>query len=511
LEHRFWVLSALAVLLPPIGWWVTTGDMATKTDKRTKEIEGKVKTLQGLNKDLAKVANKDWIKSVEEVNVQLAGRVDETHKQLYEHQRPAMVWWPVVRKPLEEAKVKHRGDNPANPQAFNVAKRMFMTRYGDMWETDVYKVVEPFDLRTGDGKVLCSEPNMGIQILRAPAEAWQQRQNISTQEMWDAQEDLWMLHALMKAIAHVNEGSTNIDNARIKKLISATLRGGNGPDLADRRKKKDSKTGGGAPGAPAGGKFLGGLSGMGGGSGRGSEGDYGAKELPMLESDDVFGSSEEAAVSVPGSKRSLSAGDVSAGNAWVKADSGGKWRARGFVLRLVMDHQEIPKLLTVLSEGPFPVEILQVEHKQYEFKANRQPAVSGLENEADTKKIKAAEERVSMAMNQSNLAEVMVAGVFIFYNEPSSPAAQAAAASGSPAAPANASKAAKTAPAVPTPPATGKTAQPAIPTPAASSQKNPPAGKVVNPAGASAAAPKANTPTVSPAGPTTPKSAQPVK
>jgi hypothetical protein len=173
-----------------------------------------------------------------------------------------------------------------------------------------------------------------------------------------------------------------------------------------------------------------------------------------------------------------------------------------------MDHQEIPKLLTVLSEGPFPVEILQVEHKPYEFKGNRQPAVSGVENEADQKKIKATEERVSMAMNQSNLAEVMVAGVFIFYNEPSSPAAQAAAASGSSAAPANTSKAAA---AVPTPPATGKAAQPAIPTPAASSQKNPPAAKVVSPAGASVAAPKANTPTVSPTSPTTPKPAQPVK
>jgi hypothetical protein len=248
LDHRFWILSVLAVLIPPIGWYVSTGDMATETDKRTMKIKASVKSIQDLTKGVATVPNNDWIAGVTHVNAQLATRVDETQKQLFDHQRPVMVWWPIVDKPLKEAKVKYRDDKPANPQAFAAAKRLFMTRYDDMWRDDVYYIVDPFNMvtglspRGGPGKVLCSDQNGSVQITRAPFEAWQARQMITTQEFWDAQEDLWMLHALMQAVARVNEGSINIDDSRIKRVISVTLRGGNLSDREDRRKKKQVRS-----------------------------------------------------------------------------------------------------------------------------------------------------------------------------------------------------------------------------------------------------------------------------
>ncbi|HET6328958.1 MAG TPA: hypothetical protein VFG04_30015 [Planctomycetaceae bacterium] len=509
LEHKFWILSALAVLLPPIGWWVSTGDMGTQTDIRTKAIQGKVKSLDTL-KDISKAANDDWIKGAKDVNVKLASVVDHTHKYLYDHQRPVMTWHPLVRAALDEAQVKYRGETAVNPAAFVRARRLFASRYVDMWRNDVYEVIKPFDMQANDGKVLCSEPNVGVLITRAPAEVWLQRQNMSAQEMWEAQEDLWMLHCLMKAVARVNEGSVNIDDARIKRLISATLRGGSQADLTDRRKKKETKNATGPGGAPVS------LSLDFGTRRGGGESEYGAKALPMIESDDVFGSSEETSSQGMGgannNKKGQSAGDAPGGTPYVKSDPGGKWRARGFVLRLVMDHQEIPKLITALTESPFPVEIYQVEHKPYEFKKNRQSAAIAAENEADQKKIKLAEERVNLAMNQVNLAEVMVAGVFIFYNEPAAPAAAPSTAPGKVAAPVPAPTATKAAPGTTTPPASAKPAAPAVSTSAASSQNNLAPGKAPNPAAGSSTAPKANTSTA-PAkpSPTAPKPGQPTK
>jgi hypothetical protein len=149
LEHRFWILSVLAVLIPPIGWYVSTGDMAAQTDIRTAKIKQKVKSIQDLTKDVAKVPNNDWIAGVTQVNTHLATRVDEMQKQLFDHQRPVMVWWPIVDKPLKEAQVKYRDDKPANPQAFANARRLFISRYGDMWRDDVYNIVDPFDMVTG--------------------------------------------------------------------------------------------------------------------------------------------------------------------------------------------------------------------------------------------------------------------------------------------------------------------------------------------------------------------------
>ena len=426
LEQRFWILSALAVLIPPIGWYMSTGEMATETDKRTAAIKQKVKAINDLKEKVATVPNTDWIAGVTHVNAQLATRVDETQRHLFDHQRPAMVWWPIVDKPLKEAQVKYRDEKPANLQAFAAAKRLFMSRYDDMWRDDVYKVIDPFDMVTGNGKVLCSDQHGNVQITRAAFESWQAKQSISTQEFWDAQEDLWMLHALMRAVAHVNEGSMNIDDARIKRLISATLRGGSLGDREDRRKKKQNNAAPGAPGAPPVQSQPMGLASI----GRSGGGETGPKPLPMIDPDDIFGADSD----VPGASsggapgvggKKGSAVEAPTTNSYVEADS--KWRARGFVLRLVMDHQEIPKLLTVLTESPFPVQIYHVEHKSYDFQKDRQQIPVTAENEVDQKRLKSNQDRLNLAMNQVNLAEVLVAGTFILYNEPKTPGEQSAA------------------------------------------------------------------------------------
>jgi hypothetical protein len=523
LEHRFWILSALAVLIPPIGWYVSTGDMATETDKRTSAIKGKVKAIQDLTKDVAKTPNNDWIAGVTHVNANLATRVDETQKQLFDHQRPVMVWWPIVDKPLKEAQVKYRDDKPANPQAFANARRLFISRYGDMWRDDVYNIVDPFDVVTGNsprgvpGKVLCSDQNGAVQITRAPVDSWVQRQMITAQEFWDAQEDLWMLHALTQAVARVNEGSINIDDARIKRLISVTLRGGNSGDLADRQKKKQTNAAPGTAGAQGGqGQSMGG---MGGFLGRRGDADMGPKPLPTIDPDDIFGADTEtatASVGGPGgigTKKGGSVAEAPPANSYVEQDPNGKWRARGFVLRLVMDHQEIPKLLTVLTDSPFPVQIWHVEHQFYDFQKNRQQTTIASENEAEQKQLKANEERLNLAMNQVNLAEVLVAGTFILYNEPKTPTEQAAAAAGAAPAAAKAPQPGKPASGSPATSSGAKPAAPATSSPGAGpATKSPSPTKAGSPGTLSAPqSPKSTAPTAPAAGSTTPKTVQPAK
>ena len=521
LEQRFWILSALAVLIPPIGWYMSTGEMATETDKRTSAIKKNVKAIQDLTKDVAsgtKVPNTDWIASVTHVNTELATRVDETQRHLFDHQRPAMVWWPIVNKPLKEAQVKYRGDKPANLQAFAAAKRLFITRYDEMWRDEVYKVVDPFDMVTGNGKVLCSDQNGSVPITRAPVGSWQANQSIGTQEFWDAQEDLWMLHALMKAVAHVNEGSMNIDDARIKRLISATLRGGNGSDLLERRKKKQNNAAPGTPGAPPVQSSPLGLAAM----NRSGGGETGTKPLPMIDPDDIFGADSDApgariggAPGIGGKKES--AVEASIANSYVAQDPNSKWRARGFVLRLVMDHQEIPKLLTVLTESPFPVQIYHVEHQSYDFQKSRQQMLVTTENEADSKRLKSNQDRLNLAMNQVNLAEVLVAGTFILYNEPKTPGEQPAA----PAAGAAAAKAPQSGKLATGSPAATTGIKPGVPAtsgPAAgSATKSPSPAQAVSPVAPSApqgpksTAPTSTAPTSPAPGSTTPKPGQTAK
>jgi hypothetical protein len=415
--------------------------MATKSQKRAKDIESKVKNLESLKKGKATAANSGWIKGAEQVNAKLTTRVAETQERLWDHQRAAMMFWPIVEKPLKDAKVKYRGSESAgNPRAFNDAKRLFSTRYPDMWRALVYDVVEPFNMVTGNGKVLCRDTNGQVAITRAPSELWSQRQmTITAEEFWNAQEDLWMLHSLMQAIARVNEGSVNIDDARIKRLISATLRGGSQADLAERRKKKQGNNPAAAaaqtPGqAGAGGPPIGNIFGGWGSRSESAEA-AGAKPLPLIDPDDIFGADTEGGASTAGGTggglgKRYGGGEAASANPYVIGETG-KWRARGFVLRVVMDHQDIPKLLTELTQSPFPVMIYHVEHQPYDFQKGRQTPQStgtGGENDPNTKQIKLNEERLKLAMNQVNLAEVLVAGTFTLYDEPAAPAAQASAA-----------------------------------------------------------------------------------
>jgi hypothetical protein len=451
LVHRFWILSALAILIPPISWWMSTGDMAKQTDVRAKQIDGSIKKIQGLSKDLSKAANTEWIKGAEQVNVKLGSLVNQTHKRLYEHQRPVMTWHPVVRKGLDEANVKYRGDNAANPQAFLSAKKFYIARYADQWQ-QAFQTVEPFSWTTGDGKVWCAgqDANGQAEITKGPVDSWQQRQNISSEEMWDAQEDLWMLQALLKAVARVNEGSISIDDARIKKLTVAILRGGNLADRDDRRKPK-SGPGAGGKAAPVGGQA----------------GDGTPRPMPIIDPDDIFGaddssSAPRAAGNVKGGFGGGGGGAESGGRRYV-AVSSGKWRSRGFILRVVMDHQEIPKLLTMLSDSPFPVQIWQVEHDVNNPKNNKISA-SAPESDADPKRAKERQQRVMMALSQPYLADVMIAGTFTFYDAPAAANAQTSAGKAAPVPTLQGTKAPAVAPTVP--PAKAGPTKSAAPAPA---------------------------------------------
>jgi hypothetical protein len=515
LEHRFWILSALAVLLPPMGWYISTDDMATQTDKRVKAIDQKVKNLDGLKKNLSTAANPEWTKGGAAINGKLALRVQETQKDLYDHQRPAMVWHPLVKQKFDEAKVKFRGETAENPKAFVDMRRFFASRYQDMWEPDVKNVIEPFNMITGEGKVLLNDGATPAQITHAPSDTWADRV-ISASEMWDAQEDLWMMHALMTAVAKVNEGSRNIDDARIKKLITATLRGGSKSDLDERRKKKQSTNAqapGAAPGGagqqqPGGSSVPIGLGSMGGRRAPG-EGDQGPKALPMIKPDDIFGSVDEGMPAISGGgKRGQAAAAAPAQPVERYVDRGSKWRARGFVLRVVMDHQEIPKLLTALTEGPFPVEIWHVEHLDPEQRARASTTTMAASDSADdAKRMRANLDRLNLALNQSNLADVQIAGAFILYDEAAAPASHAATPSSpapttktpasasqpaksqsSPAAGANGTKPASAAGAATTgsaakSPAPGKTATPATGPAGVSPSSKPPAPSASAPAG----------------------------
>jgi hypothetical protein len=426
LEYKFWILAGLAILLPPIGWWAATDSLAVETEAREKKIADAEKAL-GTVKE---VPNDKWIQGAKEIGRELNASVAESQEHLYQHQKGVMKFPQIVQDALDKCHLKYRQDGTT--QDFFNAKEFFVGCYDQDWK-DARDVVKPFNVRTGEGLVLLplELTSTGTEvplITRHPeVESWRQTLGFTAAQMYDVQEDVWFLRSLMQAIAKVNAGTTEIGNARIKRLIQASLRGGDASDLAARRQAKGGTTATASRSRSMSANFGSRPGGAGGG------GDSQYKGPKNFDPDDIFGSDGSKDTSGGTGKKDAAASvDV---KRWVEATQ--KYNKRGFVLQVVMDEREIPSLLTALSESPFPIEIKHVEHQVYTGRTGAEfsqlnnalnESVEGVEQTIEQKK---QQQRIMdgmrMAFNVNYLAEVTVAGTLTFYNAPASAASKSTA------------------------------------------------------------------------------------
>ncbi len=421
LAHKFWILAGLAILLPPIGWWAATDILARETDEREKKLASVEKKL-----DIAKGSpNEKWIDGAKGIGRELTASVSESQARLFDHQKSVMIFPPYVQDALVKCKVTYRHDGGATDD-FLAVRTFFVGSYADDWK-NVVDLVKPFRANTGEGLVLLplTEADSDTQPITKHNEVdhqWRQSLGFTSDQMWDVQEDIWFLRALMQAIARVNEGTTEIGNARIKSINQAILRGGDQSDLATRRTPKAGSPTSSTSSAPSGGRTR--MGSMGSGSGS-SESSY--KPPKKFDPDDDFGDDGSKNSTSGDARGKKSDGTSGEAKRWVEEST--KWKKRGFVLKLVMDEREIPSLLSSLSQSPFPVEIRHVEHSVYGGSAGKSfsqmiSAATEAGNQEGvelTKDQQQQQQRIAqglgMAFNMHYLADVTIDGTLTIYSE----------------------------------------------------------------------------------------------
>jgi hypothetical protein len=439
LEHKFWILAGLALLLPPIGWYAATDNLATVTAGRFKKIGEDEKRVNDLK---AECPNEKWIAGAQEIDRELTNSVVQSQERLYDHQKPAFTLPPVVKQALEKCKLTYRHEGTMSDDFLN-ARILFVESYNDEWKS-VVRLVKPFNMTTGEGLVVLPDEQTqeGGMTRHGEVDGWRQSLGFTAGQMWEVQEDVWFLRALMEAVARVNEGTTELGNSRVKKIIEATLRGG---DLTDLKARQAGNTGAKPGSTPSAtptrtnvGLHL---------SSAGATGSESAFKPPKaFDANDVFGddgSQGNANMDTKGRKFDMAAGPVEV-KRWFEVTQ--KWKTRGFVLKLVMDEREIPTLLTSLTQSPFPVEILHVEHTAHTGGAgsdlsranpstNQPPGTENVQPTREQQELqKKVHDTLKIAFNVHYLADVIVAGKFTIYLEPPRSRTRAAAASGSTAA-----------------------------------------------------------------------------
>ena len=237
LEYKFWILAGLALLLPPIGWYAATDNLASETAGRVKKIDDTEKQVS----DLKDPQNEKWIAGEKEIDRELNASVNQSQERLYEHQKPVMTMPALVQQALDKCKLTYRHEGTVSDDFLN-ARDFFVQSYSEDWKNAV-KIVKPFSMTTGEGLVVLPDPQQqqeGGITRHWEVESWRQSLGFTAAQMWDVQEDVWFLRCLMQAIARVNEGTTELGNSRIKKISEATLRGG---DLSDLKLRQAGNTG----------------------------------------------------------------------------------------------------------------------------------------------------------------------------------------------------------------------------------------------------------------------------
>ena len=364
IKQIFWILFGLALLLVLIGWWSAKGDLSTQIDARKSAVN---KAFTDAQQNVSSVPNSKWWDGAQAKNNEHRKDFGDSAKGLRQEQLSARTYPAGIRDELNKLKYGSK-----------IEKKTLREQFARLYRKYFYeqiKVIKPFIngeglVDVGSARVTQEDPNR-----------WRTVRPTSP-EIWNAQEDIWLLRSLLDSIAAVNEGADRIDKAPIRALLMLQLRGGD----------PDAPIGGSAGGGGFGGgggegyedEQMRGMSGFGGGGGSGG-GSGGASEVwrsyeGSMDGDlltEEFGSSGDSGGGMSGGGMSSGGmssggmdgyededggGDSSGGDSGKRyVDDGELYRSRAFQLEVKILQQEIPSLLAELTNSSFPVEIVRVD------------------------------------------------------------------------------------------------------------------------------------------------------
>lgn len=428
LAHKFWIIAGVALILPSYGWWSASSELRSETESRRQTLEG---TYGRIPKDaqIAEIPNKDWTAEVARQNKVREQQNKAAAAVLWEAQKELMVWPDLVAKDIAAA--GYRGELPKDRQ---VARSYYRQTYPEQIRK-LRSIVSPISPTNPDGLVQMPPGT----LTQVPVGRWDQLPP-TVEEMWNAQEDIWLQTALLDAIAEINKDATSIIDAPIKFIQKLQLRGG---DRASADSGPTARAGG--TQRPRSTSPIGNMVGWGNRRGRdavapaikvdfdpaaefgtppqGSPVDEGRAGLGPGKGGIRIKYDEEEEEEDIGRGRRV---EEETGPRVVRyVDDGTKtpYRTRAFYLKVIMDEREIPAFLTELTNSPWPVEIVRVhrvslrETQEAEQLLNRYRR--NQQNTGNT-----VQDKIASALSDPfHLSTVVVGGLLTLYNPVDQPKA----------------------------------------------------------------------------------------
>lgn len=339
LKYKFWILSGLVLPLALAGFFIATGGMQAATEERIAQLKGINPPNPMQPNDTFTVVARKQADLQERANAEQLNRLDKI-------QRAWMTWPKAIEVGLER-----KPDTKEIVYRADTLKVDYRIKYPDEYERQMQGLWLKFNPVIPSGLPFTSRNLVFVDRTVVPTHPFIPGRTPTTQQIWDAQEDFWILSMLAEAINKTNAvAQYNVTDSAIREIFYLELFGGTGestvtsaPDMSGGGAEPGYMTGAegsGAPGAALTIAFADGAAGF----------------DPQEEYGSQAGGADAAAEAVEG-------GLFGGGGAAVKPlryigfdeSNPGPYRKRGFYISLLILERKIPDFVTNLANLDPPV------------------------------------------------------------------------------------------------------------------------------------------------------------
>jgi hypothetical protein len=371
-KHRFWILLALVPPLVVFGYYKANGAIIAAKDARIAALEAAFTAIPK-----GDGPNPTWVKAadggIEIYNEAIAKAVNVEKVRVWTDQLPRMTW-PAEMEPYV----------PRTPQGDMIYRGPFVSDAGYTYKAEynpdlleaLYQSIEPLK-QERDGGV-----SGKVQVSRniIPHHTFADML-VTSESIWDAQEDLWLLQLLFDAIRNTNRPAENAAKSAVRRLNMIRLMGGDGQSTV--RSMGATGAVGGADGARLGmdvdneDASIGIAATM---MGRGGAMGIGQRTNVNFDPSEEFGVGFEGMgvaggatspddVGFGGRARDIDndmgtavAGGTGLGRKeirYIAYTDGAPFRERGFYMSVLIDQKKIADFLVELSNADWPIRIVR--------------------------------------------------------------------------------------------------------------------------------------------------------
>jgi len=215
ITHKFWILFVTVLGVAGFGWSSGTGALTEGIDGEKKRLEGSFKKMEGLVSEAGK-KNDVWIDELAKINSSMSNRTRDAANQLWNGQKQLKVWPERIRRRasqfycLDDVTTVLSDPDPKHDP--NVIRTFYKLDYERELDR-VWLLVEPEEARQGPRKVRFPRRDL-------PTSQRYPWGNVdpSIEEIYSAQEDLWLMSSLLRAIREVNAGTVSVVDSHVKEL-----------------------------------------------------------------------------------------------------------------------------------------------------------------------------------------------------------------------------------------------------------------------------------------------------